>query len=421
MKKFGFGSLLWAMCLSIPFLAGCGSDGDGSVAPTPAVKSDLPVTLDGTALTLGYKLTDTSVVFFFDESAQKTVLDAKKITAITGVSVRGSFNGWTTPTPDAFQLKASATNKGVWYLELPFASVKIPGNSGQPEFQFIVASTVDGTAGKETYMGIPSTAPLGYSFVGNQLLVFPGDDVNAIINNTIVANTVKTINDFNLATTTGREKVSNFRQVPGLTKLFRNYHPFKKSRTAFDTEDERVKQVNLLMEEHGVKSDITLYKDETGSLASGEALTPYYQNIVTGGHVLFLPTADYNTVYYKSAGADFGGWIKQVVEFINNPANEAPVSIHCRLGTDRTGVFVAVLAAFGGASWDEIKADYQRSNDMGIKEFRDYKILKYSLEKMLGVSDITAVTDLKAAVSKHFIDGGYLTQAQIDAVIAKLK
>lgn len=410
-------SLLWAACLSLSLLAGCGSDSSS----TPEVKSDLPATLDGTATTLGYKLTDKSVVFFFDEAAQKSALDAKKITAITGVSVRGSFNGWTSPTPAAFQMKASATSKGVWYLELPFDSVKIPGNSGQPEFQFIVAGSVDGATGKESYMGVPASAPLGYSFSGNQLLVFAGDDVGAIINNTVIANTVKTISDFNLATTAGREKISNFRQVPGLSKLFRSYHPFKKSRTQFDTEDERVNQVNLLMQEHGVQSDITLYKDETTSLAAGEALTPYYQNIVTGGHVLFLPSADYNTVYYASSGAAFGGWIKQVVEFINNPANGAPVSIHCRLGTDRTGVFTAVLAAFGGAKWDDIKADYQRSNDMGIKEFRDYKILKYSLEKMLGVSDITAVTDLKAAVSKHFIDGGYLTQAQIDAMVAKLQ
>ncbi|WP_417068640.1 tyrosine-protein phosphatase [Niveibacterium terrae] len=417
MKRAGFWAFLWAACLSLSLLAGCGSDGDGSTV----VKSDLPVTLDGTATTLGYKLTDTSVVFFFDEAAQKTALEAQKVTAITGVSVRGSFNGWANPTPAAFQMKASATNKGIWFVEVPFASVKIPGNSGQPEFQFIVAGTVAGTASKEAYMGVPSTAPLGYSFSGNQLLIFPGDDVSAVINNTVIANTVKTINDFNLSTEIGREKISNFRQVPGLTKLFRSYHPFKMSRTQFDTEVERVKQVNMLMEEHGVQSDITLYKDETASLAAGEALTPYYQNIVSGGHVLFLPSADYNTVYYSSSGAAFGGWIKQVVEFINNPANNAPVSIHCRLGTDRTGVFTAVLAAFGGAKWDDIKADYQRSNDMGIKEFRDYKILKYSLEKMLGVSDITAVTDLKAAVSKHFIDGGYLTQAQIDAMVAKLQ
>ncbi|WP_374509892.1 tyrosine-protein phosphatase [Niveibacterium sp.] len=424
MKHISSWSCLGAVCLSLSLLGGCGSDSSDTPEPAaPVVVSDLPTTQDGTALTLGYKLVDSRVVFFFNEATQKAALDAKKISAITGVSVRGSFNGWTTPTPAAYQMKASATDKGVWYADIPLASVKAPGNSGQPEFQFIVAGTVDGAAGKETYMGVPASVPLGYWFSGNQLLVFAGDDVNAIINNSVVASTVKTIADFNLATTAGREKISNFRAVPGLSKLFRTYHPFKKSRAQYDTENERVAQVNLLMQEHGVKADITLYKDETKSLdaALGETLTPYYQAIVDGGHAYFIPAADYNTVYYASAGEKFGGWIKGAVEFILDPATEAPVSIHCRLGTDRTGVFTAVLAALGGASWDAIRADYQRSNDMGIKEFRDYKILKYSLEQMLGVSDVAAVTDLKAAVSKHFIDGGYLTQAQIDAVVAKLK
>lgn len=410
-------------CLSASLLVGCGGGNS-----TPEVKSDLPTTMDGTALTTGYKITGDNVVFFFDETQQKTALESKKITDITGIGIRGSFNGWPNPTPPEYLLHASSTNKGVWSLQLPMAKVKAPGNSGYPEFQFVINSTVDGKTGKDSYMGVPANVPAGYWFSGNgsggnQLIITSNDDINTVINNVAFAKVIRPRSEFDLNLMADREKIANFRQVPGLSKLYRSYHPFKKSRPQLDTENDRIAQVNALMELHGIRSDITLYKDESKSLdaANGEIISPYYQKLLDGGHVYFVPSADYNTVYYGSAGANFTGWVKGVVEFINNPTSEAPFLLHCRLGNDRTGVFSAVLAAMAGTSWNDIAADYQRTNDMQIQEFRDARILKYSLEQMLGVSDISKVNNLQATVSNHFIAAGALTQAQIDAMVTKLK
>jgi hypothetical protein len=56
---------------------------------------------------------------------------------------------------------------------------------------------------------------------------------------------------------------------------------------------------------------------------------------------------------------------------------------------------------------------------MGIKEFRDYHLLQYSFEKMLG-KRMSEVGDLKAELSAYFITSGYLTKADIDALNVKL-
>ena len=86
-----------------------------------------------------------------------------------------------------------------------------------------------------------------------------------------------------------------------------------------------------------------------------------------------------------------------------------------------TGVFSAVIASLMGASWSDIVANYQSSNNMGIKEFRDYKLLKYSFEKMLKVDLDDANVNLQQEMTTYMVSNGYLTQAQIDALIAKLK
>ena len=112
--------------------------------------------------------------------------------------------------------------------------------------------------------------------------------------------------------------------------------------------------------------------------------------------------------------------MKQIVEFIIADDTPAPFQIHCRLGTDRTGVFCAVLAALCGASWDDITADYQATNNMQIQEFRDWHLLAYTFRQLLNVYDVSTVENLKETLSNYFINGGYLTQRQIDILKAKL-
>jgi hypothetical protein len=78
-----------------------------------------------------------------------------------------------------------------------------------------------------------------------------------------------------------------------------------------------------------------------------------------------------------------------------------------------------VLAAFCGADWQDIAADYQKTNKMGIKEFRDYRLLQYSFEQMPGKS-LTDVKDLQHELAAHFVDGGYLTQEEFDGLVKRL-
>ena len=60
-------------------------------------------------------------------------------------------------------------------------------------------------------------------------------------------------------------------------------------------------------------------------------------------------------------------------------------------------------------------------NNMAIKEFRDYKLLKYSFEKMLKIDLDDSSVNLQQEMTTYMISNGYLTQTQIDALVAKLK
>ncbi|OHD34539.1 MAG: hypothetical protein A2086_09520, partial [Spirochaetes bacterium GWD1_27_9] len=373
--------------------------------------------------------TNDKVTFIFNETTWAADLAAKNITTITAVEVRGSFNGWPKTSGTTEYPMTKDSSSGIWTVTKSYADIKRPGNSGQPEFKFVV--------NKSTWMdGTRPFAPEGYIFRtsdNNHIIVFSTDNIETIKANSIDASTVKEITSFDLTTTAGQQQLANFRQVPGGTKLFRSYHPFKLSKTTFNTEDDRVNYVVKLAEANSIASVICLSNNETASLSTytmpdktsyTETIPTYLQTIITNGNILYVgldinKIPSYNDVYYASNGAVFGGWIKETVQWINT--HPAPFQIHCRLGTDRTGVFCAILAALQGASWTEIYTDYQSSNNMGIKEFRDYHLLKYSLENMLGVSDISTVANLKETMANYFINGGYLTQTDIDNMINKLK
>lgn len=171
------------------------------------------------------------------------------------------------------------------------------------------------------------------------------------------------------------------------------------------------------MESNEVKSIISV----SGQYGSPPKYTvsEYVQAIVDGKH-FFSSEPSYESVYYESDLAEFRNLIKGVVEFIINPEHDAPFLVHCKIGTDRTGVVSAMIAALCGASWEEICVDYQKSNEAGIEEYRSTKLLQYSLENMLKTK-ITDEVNLKTVISEYFINGGYLTAEQIDALNAKLK
>ncbi|MCK9170817.1 MAG: tyrosine-protein phosphatase [Treponema sp.] len=353
---------------------------------------------------LGYQITgDGTVVFVFDPALYK-------IADTDHVYVEGSFNGWKKGTDEAWSMTKYRRN--VWTLTKSAAEVRIPGNSGFPEFKFYIFVKSSKYAKEpQAVSKIP-----GYQMATNNLVLFPGDDPAVVVANTATADCVKKLSDFDLSDPAQAAVLANVRQVPGTTMLWRGYHPYKKSRAQYDTEQPRLELVKKLLETNGIKSIITLSGDEKPSEAAGESISPYEQAIIDAGNELFIDTS-YNTVYYHSAEADFGNMMQQIVRFIDS--HPGPYYIHCRLGTDRTGVTSAVLAAFCGADWQDIAADYQKTNEMGIKEFRDYRLLQYSFEQMLG-KPVADVQNLQHELAAHFVDGGYLTQEEFAGLVKRL-
>ena len=363
---------------------------------------------------------DKSVTFIFDNNLWK-------VSGLKSVEVRGSFTSW--GASDDFVMTYDADGD-FWHVTAPYSAVKIPGNSGQPEFKFVTNGSSWQSGSSKSFI------PEGYVFRNsdkNNIVVFNSDDFETIKANSASANVVKTLDDFDLTTTEGQEEISNFRRVPGTTMLYRCYHPFKYSRDTYATEPVRIQYVDELSVQHGVQSDICLSGDDTGSLTSytiggtkyTESVPDYYQTALDNGHVLYVGTVNgttpsYNAVYYRANNDIFCQWIREVTDFIIDDSTPMPATIHCRLGTDRTGVFCAVFDALCGADWTDIAADYQKSNRMGILEFRDYHLLQYAMQLILGVDDINAVEDLSAAMAAYFIGNGTLTQDDIDALRAKL-
>lgn len=361
-----------------------------------------------------------TLTFIFDNNLWKAG-------TVTKVEVRGSFNGWKSSSEYALVYDK---DEDIWTVTLPYSAVKVPGNSGQPEFKFVTNGSNYLSGDGRSFM------PEGYVFMNgdrNNIVVFDRDDFESIKANSKIANVVKTASDFDLTTREGKEEISNFRAVPGTKALFRSYHPYKYTKTSNATEPLRIQYLTELAEEEGIKSDICLSENEERNLLSftiggtkyTETIAPYYQEIISKGQVLYTGTANgstpsYNEVYYNSGGTKFAQWVQEICRFIISDETEAPYLIHCRIGTDRTGMFSATLAALCGAEWEDIEKDYEKSTRMGIQEYRGGGLLRYGFEQMLGVEDITAVADLQTAVSENLISRDVITPEELTLLRRKL-
>ena len=115
----------------------------------------------------------------------------------------------------------------------------------------------------------------------------------------------------------------------------------------------------------------------------------------------------------------FAEWIQEVVEFIIDDAHPGPFQIHCALGADRTGAFCETIGALCDANWADLSEDYRRTSELRINEYRHPNTIRYSLRHMCGVDPATDPT-FNEAIKQHFIQGGWLTTAQIAALKAKL-
>lgn len=384
------------------------------------------------------------------------------------VKVRGSFTAdyneetkkWV--ENESVYTMAWDTTYEWYYLTLPYSQVKRPGYSGQPEYRFYYGNMK---------LAVPSEINEDYIFASNQnLLVFFEETDNEariaeVKENAVKASYIAEEAEFEIikncdeagnyipeASEKNKAKVSNFRQVPGTTKLYRSYHPYYPSHANSPLEDERLLFVQSYFKEYGIKSDINLCNnresketleahiatsvDDTSNEPNWTITIPdYYKNFINCAlpatdNVLYVGDTDDDAdlangyipsgklVYYHSKSKIFGQWVAQICNFIDT--HEGPYSIHCEIGIDRTGVFSAVFAGLCGASWSDIKADYEKSNDMHIAEFRDSRVLKYSLENMLGIT-ITETTNLSDALYQYFKDNEYVSSDLLIHVINKLK
>ena len=326
--------------------------------------------------------TNNSFTFTFDPQ----IYPLTKTNPPRKVFVRGTFNIWTHDFAEKLELKRDPT--GNWTLTLPMKAINIPGNSGRPEYLFYYVDT----EGKR-HDPVPIYTKKGFSMLGNNLILYPEDAPAYYEKEAAFAQTELSLADFDLTNPEDRFRLSNIRLVPGTKNIWRGYHTYKKSRDT-QTEGPRLLVVKEFLESQNIKSIITLSGKEE-PIEGQEEICTHEQAIISQENELFVDTS-YETVYYNSDGKEFKSLMQQIVSFINT--HTAPFYIHCRLGSDRTGVTCAVLAALAGADWQEICKDYHRTSFMGIKEYRSPDLLKYSFEKLLG-KPITDVKNLQEEVA----------------------
>lgn len=328
------------------------------------------------------------------------------------VYIFGTFTAW--QKTDDFKLEKKDASGSKWTLVKKECEVSIPGNSGFPEFKFIV-NAENSEIIADIYLNAPDENR-GMKFLSNNIIPEESFDAEAVLNDEAFALNVKSLAEFNLSSEQERAEISNVRKVPGTECLWRGYHPYKKSHALLGTEETRIRIVNEMLEKNGVKSVITLCGEENPSAELEEKIYPYMKKIQDGGNQLFVDTS-YETVYFDSTSEEYALTVQKIVRFINS--HPGAYYIHCRLGSDRTGTMSAVLAALCGASWKEIAADYERTRFMGIQEFRNARLLAYSLSRLLG-EDVSRCSTLQKKIASYFIKGGWLTETEINTLVKKL-
>lgn len=331
---------------------------------------------------------------------------------VRDVYVFGTFTAW--QKNENFKLEKNDASGCKWTLVKKESEVCIPGNSGFPEFKFIV-NAENSEVIADIYLNAPDENR-GMKFLSNNIIPEEPFDAEEVINDEAFAVNVKSLTEFNLSSEQELAEISNVRKVPGTACLWRGYHPYKKSRPLLDTEETRIRIVNEKLQKNGVQSVITLCGEENPSAELEEKIYPYMKKIQDGGNQLFVDTS-YETVYFDSTGEEYALTVQKIVCFINS--HPGAYYIHCRLGSDRTGTMSAVLAALCGASWKEIAADYEHTRFMGIQEFRNARLLAYSLSRLLG-EDVSRCSTLQKKMASYFIKGGWLTEIEINTLVKKL-
>lgn len=407
-------------------------------------------------LVRGYALdnTNSTVTFLMDKSLWGVADNST-------VYVHGSFNSWTHENDETFRMKET---DAFYYVEIPCSKLTALGNSGHPEYKFVVNEEYQNNYDK-TFIPEPYVF---HTSDENLIIIYDNEDKDEIAACSKTASIWKALSDWNLSDSDEVAKFANFRKVPGTTNLYRSWHPYKckthKSGVFKDattnpkgyfvraTEPVRHEKVIGLYEANGIKTDICLSENETANLQtwaigtdvakndnvqdSGtdytESIPQYYQDLLDAGNVLhmtftnsnneeevmqykYIYQADYNEKYLNDG-------LQCIIDFLKEGTHPAPYGIHCRLGNDRTGYYCAVISGLCGASWAEIAEDYQKSNYTYLGEYRDQRLLKQVFEKQFNIADITnySGSQLKTAMYKYYTTNSELkiSESDLDALVA---
>lgn len=332
---------------------------------------------------------------------------------------------------------------GSYYHTFTYEEVERPGNSGQPEFTFIIDMKDD-----STYFYIwPDTVGehavdkrlMFYNGIPCVMLTMPGGlhylttDRNELYQRSLIAREIRPLSDYNLADSVDQHRISNFRSVPGTLGLYRSYHPFYPSMYQ-ETEEPRLYWVGELGAQKGIKSDICL----TGNMESHAGkyyhyeedsflitIPPFYQAIIDSSRVCYVGGGGGLSVaecYYRTESALVAQWFAEMVRFINDTSHPMPMLIHCAIGADRTGMFCALVEALCGQDWPTIVTDYMATGDMRVQTYRHPNRLRYGLIRMTGLDPAACTAaQLTAAIRHHLVETmGVLTHAEIDQMVQRL-
>ncbi len=168
------------------------------------------------------------------------------------------------------------------------------------------------------------------------------------------------------------------------------------------------------IQENGVKSILNLHN----SMAETTAYETYNDSYYASCNIW------YAEMDYAFASESFATKVKDCIKFMIE--NDGPYYVHCKEGKDRTGVFCALLEAYFGASYEEIRDDYMLTykNFYGVESGNETYdvIIKANLNKILSsmfaVDDIQT-TDLKAEAEEYLLASG-LTAEDLSALTIKL-
>lgn len=354
----------------------------------------------------GFRFIDDNIIeFYCGKDKYKDIADNED------VYVSGSFNSWLNSGDSSWKLGKKVSKNAVYYsLQKPVSVVLIPGNSGFPEFRFFGLSQL-------SHHFLTEKNPCEeYSFQGNKLILKDEAEVQEIAKIKSSCILEKKLSDFDLNCPACRAEISNIRLVPGTKCLFRGYNPFKRSRGEMDTENVRIELVQKAYGIYGIKSDITLNGYEGANVLDGEILPDVIKNIEKENNRLCI-NIDYNLVYFHTDAFDFYVALQKIGRFIIE--HPSPFYIHCRLGSDRTGVVCAIFAALCGAAWNDIASDYEKTSNMGIGEYRNRRLLCYSLNKMLDKNPENC-KDLAHEMQSFFLKENIFTMEEMQKIIEKL-